>query len=185
MRLDLELPYSRVAEIAENANVNEANHLLQNGWALIKAVERLGIDEQGHQITTVIYILGRLKESQRRKSTQQEQQRQLGTVRDCPNSTTRTAQEQNQIKSARSLIPEILALSIQWRQKNEENKNFYYAFVHTLEGKPDPIISPVVKVISENHGAIVQDSWRFSISKNGQFLQRSKVNGDKAEQLKK
>jgi hypothetical protein len=182
VRSDLELPYSRVAEIAEKPDVSDANNLLQTGWTLIKAVEKLGIDEQGHQITTLVYILGRLKDSQRRKNTQRQRQQSGqndGTDSNAP--LTKKDSEQKQSipmppeMAIRPQIPDILSLPIRWRQKNEQNKNFFYAFVNTLEGNPDPIISKIVKMISENNGALIQDTWRFSISKNGQFLQRSKA----------
>lgn len=55
-----------IDELAESPSVTEANKLLNQGWVLIKSAELLQVDDQGHQITTITYILGHVKEKGRR-----------------------------------------------------------------------------------------------------------------------
>ena len=163
----MEPPYSTIDDLAEKRSVIEASELLKHGWVLIKASELLGIDQQSHQITTITYILGHVKENKRKpRGSATASTTQSG-------SGSNNQYEAPQQDPVAPQPPNILSLPIQWRRKNEQNPNFYYAFVNTLEGNPDPVVEPVVKAISTNGGAIVQDGWRFTVK--NQFLQRSKV----------
>jgi len=168
----LEPPYSTIDDLAEKRSVNEASELLKHGWVLIKASELLGVDQQSHQITTITYIMGHVKEVKRkpRGYATAPASAQSGSGSDNQQTPEQAAAASQPVAPQ---PPNILSLPIQWRRKNEQNPNFYYAFVNTLEGKPDPVVEPVVKAISINGGAIVQDDWRFTVK--NQFLQRSKV----------
>jgi hypothetical protein len=61
----MEPPYSMIDELAERPSVTEANKLLCEGWVLIKSAELLGVDQQGCQIATIMYILGHVKDKKR------------------------------------------------------------------------------------------------------------------------
>ena len=168
----MEPPYSTIDDLTEKRSVIEASELLKHGWVLIKASELLGIDQQSHQITTITYILGHVKEVKRKPR---------GSATTGPPTQSGSGNNFQQAPQQAPLVPQpvapqppnIISLPIQWRRKNEQNPNFYYAFVNTLEGNPDPVVEPVVKAISANGGAIVQGEWRFTVK--NQFLQRSKV----------
>jgi len=51
----------------------------------------------------------------------------------------------------------------------------FLSFTYGLDGELDPIVSSVVYAIKlGKDGTIEQDGWRFTISKDGKFLQRSR-----------
>ena len=147
------MDYDKISELAERERVEEANTLLKKGWVFVKAAETLKLDQNGHQFTVITYILGKLKQARISKQPK--------------NDDSKTAQKPT------VQIPDILSLQIEWRQKNGGNPNFYYAFVNSLDGKPDPLVAPVVEAIKKNDGAIIQNGWRFAVK--NQFLMRSKV----------
>lgn len=172
-----------IDELAESPSVSEANKLLKQGWVLIKSAELQRMDNQGHQITTITYILGHVREKSRRSNAVRSR------VSDTAPSTTEPQVEGNspvdqsrqrptESTSSPSSLPSppnILSLPIQWRQKKDLNPNFYYAFVFGLDGELDPVVSSIVYAIKlSNGGAIEQDGWRFTVSKDGKFLQRSR-----------
>lgn len=156
------MDYERIIELAERERVEEANKLLKKGWVFVKAAEILKLDQNWRQFTVITYVLGR--------------QKQQGTPTKQPSDRKTTQKATAAVvepKPATTAVPDILSLNIQWRQKKDQNPNFYYAFVNTLEGKPDPVVEPVVKAINANNGAVVQNGWRFTVKNN--FLQRSKA----------
>ena len=57
----METPYARITEIKEAPTADEANDCLNNGFVLIKAVEKRSVDALGRQDSSVLYILGKLK----------------------------------------------------------------------------------------------------------------------------
>ena len=146
------MDYEKISEFAEREHVEDANKLLKKGWVFVKAAETLKLDQVGHQFTVITYILGKQKPDKKLPKQPNEDPKEEPTT---------------------AKIPDILSLNIQWRQKKDQNPNFYYAFVNALDGKPDPVVEPVVKAISTNSGVIVQGGWRFTVK--NQFLQRSKV----------
>ena len=149
------MDYEKINELAEREHVEDANKLLKKGWVFVKAAETLKLDQVGHQFTVITYILGKQKPDKKLpKQPNEDAKKEPTTAPDAK-------------------IPDILSLNIQWRQKKDQNPNFYYAFVNALDGKPDPVVEPVVKAISTNSGVIVQGGWRFTVK--NQFLQRSKV----------
>ena len=147
------MDYDKISELAERERVEEANSLLKKGWVFVKAAETLKLDQNGHQFTVITYILGKLRQGKISKQAKSDE----------PKSAPKPVIQ----------IPEILSLNIDWRQKNGGNPNFYYAFVNSLDGKPDPVVAPVVEAIKKNDGAIIQNGWRFAVK--NQFLMRSKV----------
>jgi hypothetical protein len=170
-----------IDELTERPSVAEANKLLNQGWVLIKSAELMRVDEQGHQITTITYILGHIRE-RRRSSTikprdaaaasSNTQQQGDGSNQPVP---PRQASTESVDTPPTPPPPNILSLPIQWRQKKDLNPNFYYAFVFGLDGELDPIVSSVVYAIKlSNGGTIEQDGWKFTVSKDGKFLQRSR-----------
>ena len=62
-RRKMETPYARITEIREAGTSNEANDLLNSGFVLIKAVDKRDVDPVGRQVTTIVYVLGKLKGS--------------------------------------------------------------------------------------------------------------------------
>ena len=173
-----------IDELAESPSLAEANKLLNQGWVLIKSAELQRVDNQGRQITTTItYILGHVKEKGRRSSAVKPRDADA-----APSTSQQQVDEESQSapprqRSTESALsspnlpspPNILSLPIQWRQKRDLNPNFYYAFVFGLDGELDPIVSSVVYAIKlSNGGTIAQEGWRFSVSKDGKFLQRSR-----------
>ena len=150
----MSMDYDRIAELAEREHVEDANKLLKKGWVFVKAAETLKLDQSGHQFTAITYILGKQKPDKKLpKRRNEDAEKQQNTAPDVK-------------------IPDILSLNIQWRQKKDQNPNFYYAFVNALDGKPDPVVEPVVKAISANGGVIVQGEWRFTVK--NRFLQRAR-----------
>ena len=57
----METPYARIIEIREAQTSDEANECLVNGFVLIKAVEKRDTDALGRQASNIIYILGKLR----------------------------------------------------------------------------------------------------------------------------
>jgi len=157
------MDYEKISELAEREHVEDANKLLKKGWVFVKAAETLKLDQNGHQFTVITYVLGRLKRDRDQKAVTEPDQQEQEQEKKSPVSTT----------AATATIPDILSLNIQWRQKKDQNPNFYYAFVNMLDGKPDPVVAPAVEAIKKNDGTIIQNGWRFTVK--NQFLQRGKV----------
>ena len=57
----MDTPYARISEIREAATSEEANECLVSGFVLIKAVEKRETDALGRQASTIVYVLGKLK----------------------------------------------------------------------------------------------------------------------------
>jgi hypothetical protein len=60
----METPYSRISEVKEALDPDEANGLLQQGFQLIKVMEKYTADTN-KQFNNIVYVLGRTKSSQR------------------------------------------------------------------------------------------------------------------------
>jgi hypothetical protein len=173
-----------IDELAEIHSVSEANKFLNQGWILIKSAELQQVDTQGHQITTITYVVGHIKEKCRRtgpvKSRVSDTSPSKTTKQQGDGSPPPALSRQEPIESTSSSSdlpspPNILSLPIQWRQKKDLNPNFYYAFVFGLDGELDPVVSSVVYAIKlSSGGSVEQDGWRFTVSKDGKFLQRSR-----------
>jgi hypothetical protein len=175
--IELEPPYSMIDELAERPSVTEANKLLCEGWVLIKSAELLGVDQQGCQIATIMYILGHVKDKKRSLPVKPRDPAVSGstTLPVAEGNDHPTPRRQAVAQAAAPSPPNILSLPIQWRQKKDQNPNFYYAFVFGLDGSLDPIVSSVVDAIKLGNGGIIeQDGWKFTVSKDGKFLQRSR-----------
>lgn len=176
--IELEPPYSMIDELAERPSVTEANKLLCEGWVLIKSAELLGVDQQGCQKATIMYILGHVRDKKRSLPVKPGDPAVSG-------STTPPQADGNDHPAPQRLAPaqtaapsplSILSLPIQWRQTKDQNPNFYYAFVFGLDGELDPTVSSVLDALKLNKtGVIEQDGWRFTVSKDGKFLQRSRL----------
>jgi hypothetical protein len=172
------MDYEKIGELAEREHVEDANKLLKKGWAFVKAAETMKLDQNGHQFTVITYVLGRLKRDRDhekpnavKESDQQEKEKERMVSESTTAAPAITTAATTTAPTA--TIPDILSLNIQWRQKKDQNPNFYYAFVNTLDGKPDPVVAPVVEAIKKNDGTIIQNGWRFTVK--NQFLQRGKV----------
>jgi hypothetical protein len=172
-----------IDELTERPSVAEANKLLNQGWVLIKSAELMSVDDQGRQITTITYILGHIREKSRRSSTIKPRDvaaaspntQQQGDGSNQPVPPRQASTQSVDTPPNAPPPPNILSLPIQWRQKKDLNPNFYYAFVFGLDGELDPIVSSVVYAIKlSNGGRIEQDGWKFTVSKDGKFLQRSR-----------
>jgi hypothetical protein len=174
----MEPPYSMIDELAERPSVAQANELLNQGWVLIKSAELLGVDQQGCQKATIMYILGHVKDKKRSLSVKPRDPAVSGSTSppQAEGNDHPTPRRQAVAQAAAPSPPNILSLPIQWRQKKDQNPNFYYAFVFRLDGELDPTVSSVVDAIKLGNGGIIeQDRWRFSVSKDGKFLQRSRL----------
>ena len=57
----METPYARISQIREALTSEEANECLGNGFVLIKAVEKRDTDALGRQASSIVYILGKLR----------------------------------------------------------------------------------------------------------------------------
>ncbi len=171
-----------INELTERTSVAEANELLNEGWVLIKSAELLRVDDQGHQITTITYILGHIKEKRRSStikprvvaaaSSIKQQQGGDGSIKAVPSSQASTESVDTPPTPP---PPNILSLPIRWRQKKDLNPNFFYAFTYGLDGELDPTVGSVVDALKlSSTGSIEQDGWKFTVSKDGKFLQRSR-----------
>ena len=58
----MDTPYARITEIREAVTSAEANECLGSGFVLIKAVEKRDTDALGRQASSIVYILGKLKD---------------------------------------------------------------------------------------------------------------------------
>lgn len=180
----MESPYSTIDEFVESHSVSDANKILNQGWVLIKSAEIQQVDTQGHQITVITYILGHIKDKSRRsspvRSRASDKSPSTAKQQQAEGNSQPSRPEQEPIESTSSSPdlpspPNILSLPIQWRQKKDLNPNFYYAFVFGLDGELDPVVSSVVYAIRlSSTGIIEQDGWRFTVSKDGKFLQRGR-----------
>lgn len=59
----METPYARITEIREAGTSEEANECLNNGFVLIKAVEKRETDALGRQASNIVYVLGKLRQN--------------------------------------------------------------------------------------------------------------------------
>ena len=173
-------PYAMINELTERPSIAEANKLLSQGWVLIKSAKLLRVDDQGHQITTIVYILGHIKEKRRSSTIKSKDVASPSTTQqqsDGSNQAVSPSQPTTESVDTppTPTPPNILSLPIQWRQKKDLNPNFFYAFTYGLDGELDPIVSSVVYSIKLNdEETIEQEGWRFTVSKDGKFLQRSR-----------
>ena len=172
----MELPYSSIVEVRETASAAATNELLSRGWVLVKTIEKLGRDSKGKQKTTIAYVVGR-------KRDQPTANKSVASVEGCSSmqskfsrqSASKASKFAETCESKNNAAPDILSLQIDWRQKRDMNPNFYYAFTYGLDGELDPVVSKVAEAIGQcESGFLEQNGWRFSVSKDGKFLQRSR-----------
>jgi hypothetical protein len=180
----LELPYASIVEVRETGSPAAANELLSQGWVLVKTIEKLGVDSRGKEKTSIVYVVGRRKDSgsfrdqsvapaRKSSNNQSKTPMQAAASSDCqcPPIPVRNDVSQSHVND----VPDILSLDIDWRQKKDMNPNFYYAFAYGLDGELDPVVSRAVGAIEQHEsGFLEQNGWRFSVSKDGKFLQRSR-----------
>lgn len=162
-----------------------ANELLSQGWVLVKAVEKLGVDQKGNETTSIVYIVGRRKNSDgvpmSDANESKANKRGPKNPRAHGSNPSPSIDEEKLRASPTPTVPDILSLDIAWRQKRDMNPNFYYAFTRGLDGSRDPIVSSVVDAIKLSRtGSLEQNGWRFTVSKDGKFLQRSRNSQIKA-----
>jgi hypothetical protein len=176
----LDPPYAMINELTERPSVAEANKLLNQGWVLIKSAELLRVDDRGHQATTIIYILGHIKEKRRSSTIKPKDVAATSSTTELQRDESSQAvppgkPKTESVDTPPTPPPNMLSLPIQWRQKKDLNPNFFYAFTYGLDGELDPIVSSVVNAIKlSNGGTIEQGGWKFTVSKDGKFLQRSR-----------
>jgi hypothetical protein len=176
MNQELELPYSSIVEVRETASAAATNELLCRGWVLVKTVEKLGTDSKGKQKTTIAYVVGRKRDqpvTDKSVTSVEESSTMQSKFSRQPVSKAPHFAETRESKL--NTAPDILSLQIDWRQKRDMNPNFYYAFTYGLDGELDPVVSKVAEAIGNcESGFLEQNGWRFSVSKDGKFLQRSR-----------
>ena len=120
----METPYARITEIREAKTTEEANDCLNNGFVLIKAVEKRNVDALGRQDSCVIYILGKLKG----RSAAQAQP-------ESPNGHDTT----NSLAEMPTIDPTVLE-NRPWRQY--ENGNGEWTFITSQDGNLLPELEP-------------------------------------------
>ena len=175
----MELPYSSIVEVREITSTAETNELLSRGWVLVKTIEKLGVDSKGKQKTTIAYVVGRKRNEmvgdKSVSSVEHNSNRKSMIPRQSASRAAQSAETRERTDESMANTPDILSLQIDWRQKRDMNPNFYYAFTYGLDGDLDPVVSKAVEVIGHcESGFLEQNGWRFSVSRDGKFLQRSR-----------
>ena len=161
----METPYARITEIREAQTTEEANDCLNNGFVLIKAVEKRDIDSFGRQASSIIYILGKLKG----RSTAQPQPQP-----ETPNGHDTTSP----LAETPILDPSILE-SRPWRQY--ENGNGEWTFITSQDGNLLPELEPAQDFIQRllSGEELTLGSYRYRAK--DKFLKRYPVgNGQSA-----
>ena len=160
-RRRMETPYSRITEIREAQTQDEANDCLNNGFVLIKAVEKRNVDALGRQDSCVIYILGKLKG----RSAAQTQ-----TQNDSPNGHDTT----NSLAELPTIDPAILE-NRPWRQY--ENGNGEWTFITSQDGNLLPELEPARDFIQRllSGEDLIVGNYRYRAK--DKFLKRYPANG--------
>jgi hypothetical protein len=148
--------YSDIEQVDLAFSAEEANEKLATGYELLKidtlsSIEKLG-DLTAQETRRLVFVLGRKKP-------------QTST----PTAPKPTAQGQPLFKDASSII---IPQSIAWIEKNE---GFAWAFATNKDGSPIEEYRSFVERLKLS--PLEKDGYRYSLSKDGKFLQRTKVKG--------
>ncbi len=157
----METPYARITEIREAQTTAEANDCLNNGFVLIKAVEKRSVDALGRQDSCVIYILGKLKD----KSPAQPQN-QAPSDHDTTSPLAETP----------TIDPSILE-ERQWRQY--ENGSGEWTFITSQDGNMLPELEPASEFIQRllSGEEIILGNYRYRAK--DKFLKRYPASGQR------
>ncbi len=156
--------YSDIEELEIVLTAEEANERLARGYELLKietlsSMQKLG-DLTAQETRRLVFVLGRRKKTieKEKEGEQITSLTNVGKANVAPSSTTST-------------VPEVeIPQSIRWQ---ELNPNYSWAFATNIDGTP--ILE--VKAFAERLrlSPLEKDGYRYSISKDGKFLQRSKL----------
>jgi hypothetical protein len=158
--------YSDVTELDVVFSPEEANRKLDSGYELLKietisTIQKLG-DLSAQETTRLVFVLGRKKTIEKEKEKEGEIIRPSNVAKPNVASTTTTVPE--------ILIPQ----SIPWK---EQTSGFAWAFATRKDGSPIEEYRSFVERLKLS--PLERDGYRYSISKDGKFLQRSKVEAKK------
>jgi hypothetical protein len=150
--------YSDIQELEVALTAEEANQKLAMGYELLKietvsSMQKLG-DLTAEESRRLVFVLGRRKKPQ-------------ASTPAAPKPALHPQAEQ---PSKEITIPE----SIPWTQKTE---GFAWAFATNKDGSPIEEYKSFIERLKLS--PIEKDGYRYSISKDAKFLQRSKVDSKK------
>jgi hypothetical protein len=144
--------YSDIEELEVVLTAEEANEKLARGYELLKietlsSMQKLG-DLTAQETRKLVFVLGKTKK---------------------PTLSKPTAQAQPSFKDASSII---IPQSIPWTEKNE---GFAWTFATNKDGSAIEEYKAFIERLKLS--PLERDGYRYSLSKDGKFLQRTKVKG--------
>ncbi len=154
----METPYARITEIREAQTTDEANEFLNNGFVLIKAVEKRSTDALGRQDSSVLYILGKLKG---RSATQPPSEPPNGHDTTSP------------LAEMPTIDPTILE-NRPWRQY--ENGSGEWTFITSQDGNMLPELEPASEFIQRLLSGEELTLGNYRYRAKDKFLKRYPVN---------
>ncbi|MDG6899753.1 MAG: hypothetical protein JRM88_04220 [Nitrososphaerota archaeon] len=156
----METPYARITEIREAQTSDEANECLGSGFVLIKAVEKRDTDALGRQASSIVYILGKLKDHN-------------GNGNGHAASTPSAGEPVNIMDASPTVDPSILE-GRPW--KSYASGEGEWTFVVNQDGSPVAELEPA-KEFLERLGSgedLVVGGYKYRL--RGKFLKRYPVN---------
>jgi len=157
----METPYRRITEIREATNSGEANGLLTGGFVLIKAVERRETDALGRQSSSIVYVLGKLKENGNGHASQ-------------PKTETPTPGHTDIMADEPEVDPALLE-NLNWRAY--DNGDGEWTFVTNQDGSPLAALEPAkvfLQRLREGEDLVV-GGYKYRLREK--FLKRYPANG--------
>ena len=156
----METPYARVTEIREAMTSEEANRWLDDGFVLIKAVEKRETDAIGRQTTGIVYILGALRGNRDGRPARPAKTEQIDIMHRAPD-----------------VDPTVLE-NRPW--KKYDNGEGEWTFTVNKDGLPVAELASAKDFLEalEAGEDLVVNGYRYRL--RGKFLKRYPVNGQSA-----
>ena len=156
----METPYARITEIREAQTSDEANECLGNGFVLIKAVEKRDTDAMGRQASNIVYVLGKLRNTD-------------GNGKGSATSQTRPEGPVNIMDDAPQIDPAILE-GRPW--KPYASGDGEWTFVVNQDGSPVAELEPAKEFLERLRSGedLVVGGYKYRL--RDKFLKRYSVN---------
>ena len=156
----METPYARITEIREAQTSDEANECLGNGFVLIKAVEKRDTDAMGRQNSNIVYVLGKLRNTN-------------GNGNGTATSQTRPGEPVNIMDDAPQIDPAILE-GRPW--KPYASGDGEWTFVVNQDGSPVAELEPAKEFLERLRGGedLVVGGYKYRL--RDKFLKRYSTN---------
>jgi hypothetical protein len=161
----METPYARITEIREAATSEEANECLGNGFVLIKAVEKRETDALGRQASSIVYVLGKLRDHNGNRNSH------------AASTPSATSEPVNIMDDTPHVDPAVLE-SRPW--KSYASGEGEWTFVVNQDGSPIAELEPAKEFLErlKNGEDLVLGAYKYRL--RGKFLKRYSVNRQNA-----